>query len=68
MDDGMVLLPNDRYPLDREVFRLYLSLIHILLPNTRPFPVPGKMTGKIPIGRKVSRRYSPCLLYTSRCV
>ena len=22
MDDGMVLLPNDRYPLDREVFRL----------------------------------------------
>ena len=34
MDDGMVLLPNDRYPLDREVFRLYytsecLSLIHI---------------------------------------
>ena len=21
MDDGMVLLPNDRYPLDREVFR-----------------------------------------------
>ena len=23
MDDGMVLLPNDRYPLDREVFRLY---------------------------------------------
>ena len=23
MDDGMVLLPNDRYPLDRDVFRLY---------------------------------------------
>ena len=21
MDDGMVLLPNDRYPLDREMFR-----------------------------------------------
>ena len=25
MDDGMVLLPNDRYPLDREVFRLYYT-------------------------------------------
>lgn len=22
---GMVLLPNDRYPLDREVFRLYYT-------------------------------------------
>ena len=30
MDDGTVFLPNDRYPLEREVFRLYyLSLIHI---------------------------------------
>lgn len=25
MYDGMVLLPNDRYPLDREVFRLYYT-------------------------------------------
>lgn len=25
MDDGMVMLPNDRYPLDREVFRLYYT-------------------------------------------
>lgn len=25
MDDGMVLLPNDRYPLDREEFRLYYT-------------------------------------------
>ena len=25
MDDGMVLLPNDRYPLGREVFRLYYT-------------------------------------------
>lgn len=25
MDDGMVLQPNDRYPLDREVFRLYYT-------------------------------------------
>ena len=25
LDDGMVLLPNDRYPLDREVFRLYYT-------------------------------------------
>ena len=25
MDDGMLLLPNDRYPLDREVFRLYYT-------------------------------------------
>lgn len=25
MDDGMVLLPNDRYPLDRETFRLYYT-------------------------------------------
>lgn len=25
MDDGMVLLPNDRYPLDRDVFRLYYT-------------------------------------------
>lgn len=25
MDDGMVLLPNDHYPLDREVFRLYYT-------------------------------------------
>ncbi len=25
MDDGMELLPNDRYPLDREVFRLYYT-------------------------------------------
>ena len=25
MDDGMVLLPNDRYPLDREVFRIYYT-------------------------------------------
>lgn len=25
MDDGMVLLPNDRYPLDREAFRLYYT-------------------------------------------
>lgn len=25
MDDGMVLMPNDRYPLDREVFRLYYT-------------------------------------------
>ena len=25
MDDGMVLLPNDRYPLDREMFRLYYT-------------------------------------------
>lgn len=25
MDDGMILLPNDRYPLDREVFRLYYT-------------------------------------------
>ena len=24
-DDGTVLLPNDRYPLDREVFRLYYT-------------------------------------------
>lgn len=24
-DDGMKLLPNDRYPLDREVFRLYYT-------------------------------------------
>lgn len=27
MDDGMVLLPNDRYPLDREVFRLYYTSV-----------------------------------------
>ena len=25
MDDGMVLMPNDRYPLDREVFRIYYT-------------------------------------------
>ena len=25
MDDGTVFLPNDRYPLDREVFRLYYT-------------------------------------------
>jgi hypothetical protein len=25
MDNGMVLLPNDRYPLDRDVFRLYYT-------------------------------------------
>lgn len=25
MDDGTVLLPNDRYPLEREVFRLYYT-------------------------------------------
>ena len=25
IDDGMVLLPNDRYPLDRDVFRLYYT-------------------------------------------
>ena len=25
MDDGMVLLPNDRYPLDRDVFRIYYT-------------------------------------------
>lgn len=25
MDDGVKLLPNDRYPLDREVFRLYYT-------------------------------------------
>ena len=25
LDDGTVLLPNDRYPLDREVFRLYYT-------------------------------------------
>ena len=25
MDDGVVLLPNDRYPLDREVFRIYYT-------------------------------------------
>lgn len=25
MDDGMVLLPNDRYPLDREELRLYYT-------------------------------------------
>lgn len=25
MDDGMVLLPNDCYPLDRDVFRLYYT-------------------------------------------
>ena len=25
MDDGMVLRPNDRYPLDREGFRLYYT-------------------------------------------
>ncbi len=25
MDDGMVLRPNDRYPLDREVFRMYYT-------------------------------------------
>lgn len=25
MDDGMILKPNDRYPLDREVFRLYYT-------------------------------------------
>ena len=25
MDAGMVLLPNDRYPLDRDVFRLYYT-------------------------------------------
>lgn len=25
MDDGMALLPNDRYPLDREVFRMYYT-------------------------------------------
>lgn len=25
MDDGMILLPNDRYPLDREVCRLYYT-------------------------------------------
>ena len=24
-DDGTVFLPNDRYPLDREVFRLYYT-------------------------------------------
>lgn len=39
----------------------------VLLPNTRPFPVPGKMTGKIPIGRKVSRRYSPDRCTTASC-
>ena len=38
-----------------------------MLPNTRPFPVPGKMTGKIPIGRKVSRRYSPDRCTTASC-
>ena len=25
MDDGTAFLPNDRYPLDREVFRLYYT-------------------------------------------
>ena len=25
MDDGTVFLPNDRYPLEREVFRLYYT-------------------------------------------
>ena len=25
MDDGMVLLPNDRYPLEKETFRLYYT-------------------------------------------
>ena len=25
MDDGLVLLPNDRYPLDRDVFRLFYT-------------------------------------------
>jgi len=25
MGDGTVFLPNDRYPLDREVFRLYYT-------------------------------------------
>ena len=25
MDDGMVLLPNDRYPLEKETFRLYFT-------------------------------------------
>ncbi len=25
MDDSMVLLPNDRYPLDRDAFRLYYT-------------------------------------------
>ena len=25
MDDGMVLRPNDRYPLDRELFRMYYT-------------------------------------------
>ena len=25
MDNGTVFLPNDRYPLDREVFRLYYT-------------------------------------------
>ena len=25
LDDGTALLPNDRYPLDREVFRLYYT-------------------------------------------
>ena len=25
LDNGMKLLPNDRYPLDREVFRLYYT-------------------------------------------
>ena len=25
MDDGTVFLPNDRYPLTREIFRLYYT-------------------------------------------
>lgn len=27
MDDGTVFLPNDRYPLEREVFRLYYTSV-----------------------------------------
>ena len=27
MDDGTVFLPNDRYQLDREVFRLYYTCL-----------------------------------------
>ena len=35
MDDGMVLLPNDRYPLDREVFRLYYTSCLLYTSTTR---------------------------------
>ena len=36
MDDGMVLLPNDRYPLDREVFRLYYTSDIYFEDNSEP--------------------------------